>query len=381
MIYLNNAATSYPKPQIVIDTVAECLTMPVVHAARTGFEREKDDIIYLCRENLAKLFNVSDPLRIVFTSGSTESLNLAIKGIDLDGAHVVTTMIEHNSVLRPLKTMERDGKIELTIVECDETTYVEPAKIKEAIRDNTKAVVVNHSSNVTGIILDLKEIAKIAHDAGALLIVDASQSAGSLPIDFEGWGIDLLAFTGHKSLFGIQGVGGLCVRAGLDLKPLKVGGTGILSELVYQPEGFPIYYESGTPNTPGIVSLYAGTNYIFEQGMEKMHAHKKKLVSRMIDELSNYPHLTVYNRKDKSSFTNFVFNINDVVPEEVGYFFDESFDIIVRTGLHCAPLIIEPLNVFPYGTIRVSPSYFTTEDECDIFINAAKDAVKMFKRI
>lgn len=380
MIYFNNAATSYPKPLSVIDAVNDCLKNPVVHAARTGFERERDDVVYLCRENIAKLFNVKDPLRIIFTSGSTEALNLAIFGLGIENTHVITTAIEHNSVLRPLKTLEKLEKIELTIVDCDSAAYVAPEKIKEAIRDNTSLIVVNHSSNVTGTIIDIQAIAKIAHDAGALILVDASQSAGSFPIDFDGWDIDLMAFTGHKSLYGIQGIGGLCIKNDLHLKPLKIGGTGILSEVLYQPEGCPIHYEAGTPNTPGIVSLFAGTNYIFSEGMEKMHNYKSGLVKTIISELKDVPYVTIYNRTEKSSFTNFCFNIDGMVPEEVGYVLDESYDMIVRTGLHCAPLVIEPLGAAPWGTVRVSPSYFTKEEEIEKFIHAIKDIVRIFKK-
>lgn len=380
MIYLNNAATSYPKPQSVIEAVTECLSRPLIHSSRTGLEREKDDYIYLCRENLAKIFNVKDPLHIVFSSGSTESLNLAIKGLNLKGSNVVTTAIEHNSVLRPLKTMELYGEISISVVMCNEKGYIEPDWFNEAITPNTKAVVVNHCSNVTGTVLDIKEIAKIVHKNGAILIVDASQSAGSIPIDFDGWDIDLLAFTGHKSLFGIQGIGGLCIKEGIELKPLKVGGTGILSEVLLQPDGLPIYYEAGTPNTPGIMSLWAGTEFILNEGLEKIHYYKSKLVKKMIKELSEIPEVKIYNDPDHSSFSNFCFNIEGMVPEEVGYMLDSSFDIMVRTGLHCAPLILEPLNVFPWGTVRASPSYFTKEEEIDAFIKAVKDIVYFVKR-
>ncbi len=380
MIYLNNAATSFPKPQSVINAVTECLSRPLLHSSRTGFEREKDDYIYLCRENLAKILNVKDPLHIVFSSGSTESLNLAIKGLNLKGSHVVTTAIEHNSVLRPLKTMELHGEISISVVMCNEKGYIEPEWIAEAMNPNTKAVVVNHCSNVTGTVLDIQEIAKIAHKNGAVLIVDASQSAGSVPIDFDGWDIDLLAFTGHKSLYGIQGIGGLCIKEGIDLKPLKVGGTGILSEVLLQPDGLPIYYEAGTPNTPGIISLWAGTEFILNEGFEKIHNHKSKLVKKMIEELSDFPEVNIYYDPEHSSFSNFCFNIEGMVPEEVGYMLDSSFDIMVRTGLHCAPLVLEPLNVFPWGTVRASPSYFTKEEEIDTFIKAIKDIVYFVKR-
>ena len=370
MIYLNNGATSYPKPQKVIDAVKNCISEPVVHAARTGFERENDDHVYLCRKSLARLLNIPDPLQIVFTSGSTEALNLAIKGTGLDGHHVVTTSIEHNSVLRPLKTMELNKQIELTIVPCDSSTYVDPDDIKKAMRPSTKAVVVNHCSNVTGSILDIKAIAAIAHAQDALIIVDASQSAGAVPIDFDGWDIDFMAVTGHKSLYGIQGSGALLVKKGLALEPLKIGGTGILSELLTQPEGFPIHYEAGTPNTPGIIALGAGVDWVLETGIENIHARKKRIFERIFESLCSLDGLTCYNTAAHHAYSNYCFNIKGMIPEEAGYMLDSSFDIMVRTGLHCAPLVLGPMGVEPWGTIRASHSYFTTDVEVDLFIDA-----------
>ena len=387
MIYLNNAASSFPKPKQVTDAVADCLSKPVLHAARTGFEREHEDSIYITRERLSKLFNVTDPLQIIFTSGSTEALNLAIRGLDLKGGHVVTTTTEHNSVNRPLKTLEMADEIEITFVDCDETSFVDPKKIEQAMKTNTKAVVINHCSNVTGTIQDVNEIAKIAHKYNAYIIVDASQSSGNIPIDFEGWDLDFMAFTGHKSLFGIQGTGGLIIKKGIDLKPLKVGGTGILSEILTQPEGLPIYYEAGTPNTPGIVALGAGVKFILDTGLENIIAHKKKLFNRIIGGIKDFTDkhnsensdgIKIYTTGDNHSYSNFCFNVGGFVPEEIGYMLKSSFDILVRTGIHCAPLLLKPLGVEPWGTVRASFSYFTTEEEIDIFIDALNQIRQMF---
>ncbi|MCL5991945.1 MAG: aminotransferase class V-fold PLP-dependent enzyme [Bacteroidetes bacterium] len=381
MIYFNNAATSYPKPKVVFDAVNAYFNAPTCHSARTGLETDSDDHATNARQKIAKLFNVQDYNRIVFSSGSTESLNLAINGIGLKkGSHVVSTAIEHNSVIRPLKHLERDEGVEVDFVGCDNLTYVEPVKIEEAIKPNTKAVVVNHSSNVTGSILDLEEIAKVAHRHGALLIVDASQSAGNIPIDVTSWDIDLLSFTGHKSLYGIQGIGGLYLKEGLNVKPLKVGGTGVKSEVLTQPTEMPLYYEAGTPNMPGIVSLDAGVGYILEKGIDHIRNRKVEIVKTIIKELENYPEVEVYTQGERNSFVNFCFNIKGMVPEEVGYVLDSSYDITVRTGLHCAPLILKPLGVYPWGTVRASPSYFTTNNEVDKFIEAIKQTVKTFVR-
>ena len=386
MIYLNNAATSFPKPQQVIDSVSDCMYKPVLHSARTGFEREHEDSIYIARERLSRLFNVPDPLQIIFTSGSTEALNLAIRGLDLNGGHVVTTTTEHNSVNRPLKTMELRNEIEITFVDCDETSYVDPVNIELAIKSNTKAVIINHCSNVTGTIQNVKEIAAIAHKNNAYIIVDASQSAGNIPIDFDGWNLDFMAFTGHKSLFGIQGTGGLVIKKGIGLKPLKVGGTGILSEILTQPTGLPIYYEAGTPNTPGIVALGAGVKFIQDIGPDNIFNHKKKLFQRIINGISDISifqnseksnRIKIYTKGENHSYSNFCFNIGEFVPEEVGYMLNSSFDIMVRTGIHCAPLLLKPLGVEPWGTVRASFSYFTTEEEIDIFIDALKQISTM----
>lgn len=380
MIYLNNAATSFPKPKEVQEAVLASFSGPLVSTARTGFESEDDDIVYLCRARLADLFNVDDPSHIVFTSGSTEALNLAIRGLPLEGSHVVTTAIEHNSVIRPLKMLEKEGKITLTFVECDKHGWVEPEQIRESIRDNTRAVIVNHCSNVTGTVLDIESISKIAHSQGAYFIVDASQSAGVVPIDCKKWNVDLLAFTGHKSLYGMQGIGGLYIKEGIELKPLKVGGTGVLSEVLLQPDGVPIHYEAGTQNTPGIISLYAGVRFILDKGIENILQHKKKLYQMLFEELKGMEEIEIYSSTERTSYSIFCFNIKGMIPEEVGYVLESSFDIIVRTGLHCAPLILKYLGVEPLGTVRASHSYFTTDEDIYKFIEAIKKITLIPKR-
>ncbi len=373
MIYLNNAATSFPKPHSVIEALNEFLKIPPCHSSRSGLENDVEDLDYLLRTKLAKLFNSPDPTRVLFTSGSTEALNLALKGSGLEGGHVVSTQIEHNSVIRPLKTMELEGKISLDFAKCDSKGYVAPEEIEKLIKSETCAVVINHCSNVTGTLLDLKKISETAHKNNCLIIVDASQSAGLVPIDFEGWHLDMFAFTGHKSLYGMQGTGGLIVRKGIDLKPHKTGGTGILSEVLTQPEGWPIHYEAGTPNMPGIASLNAGIDFIIETGIEKIHQKKRIFVERMISELEKLERITVYNDPDHSTFANFCFNIEGIVPEEVNYILESSYDIHVRSGLHCAPLLLESLGVHPWGTVRASPSFFTKDEEVDKFIDSVKE--------
>lgn len=378
MIYFNNTATSYPKPQEVNDAIIKYLNTPPCQSARSGLEHEDDDYIHNCRVNLAKIFNADDPLNIVFTSGSTEALNLAIKGIGLEGGHVVSTSIEHNSVIRPLMTMKEKGEIELDFVECDKTGYVSPETIKRAVKKNTKAIVVNHCSNVTGSILDLEAISKIAHENNAVIIVDASQSAGLVPIDVKNWDIDYLAFTGHKNLFGLPGTGGLYMKEAFSLEPLKTGGTGVKSEVLVQPKEMTMYYEAGTPNLPGIVSLAAGTEFVLKHGIEKIAAHKADMVRMMINALKDEPSIDIYTAEEHNSMSNFAFNINGLVPEEVNYLLESSYDIHVRSGLHCAPLLLEAVGVYPWGTVRASASYFTTKEEVQAFIDAVRDIIKTF---
>ncbi len=378
MIYLNNAATSYPKPQEVIEAVNKCLGACPVNSSRSGLDHDDEDIIYSTRRTVADFFNIDNPNQVVFTSGSTESLNFAIKGIDLKGKHVVSTMIEHNSVVRPLNTLKRDGEIDVTFAECDNTGYVRPEDIEAAIRPDTKAVVVNHCSNVTGTFIDIKTISEIAHKHGCTFIVDASQSAGALPIDVKDMDIDLLALTGHKSLYGLPGSGALYIKEGLPIRPLKTGGTGVLSEVLVQPNEMPLYGEAGTPNTPGIVSLKAGIEWIKKTGMENIHARKKAHMEKIYSELGDMPAVTIYRSMEHNSYANFCFNVGKMVPEEINYLLESSYDIAVRSGLHCAPLILKPLGVEPWGTVRASVSYFTTEAEVDTFIDSIKDIVKTF---
>ncbi len=380
MIYFNNTATSYPKPEIVTEAVKAYLNRPPLHSSRTGIEHDGDDIINTCRKNIAKILNAQSPEQIVFTSGSTEALNLVIRGLDFSGGHIISTSIEHNSVIRPLKTLESEGLISVDFVPCDKYGYVKANWIVEAIRPDTKAIVVNHCSNVTGSIIDLDELSKIAKNNDLILIVDASQSAGLVPIDVDSWNIDYLAFTGHKNLFGLPGIGGLYMKKTLELKPLKTGGTGIKSEILLQPKSMPLYYEAGTPNMPGIVSLEAGSRFVIETGLEKIASHKASMVKYMIDELSQFEEIVIYTSLENNSLSNFCFNIEGLVPEEVNYILESSYDIHVRSGLHCAPLLLDYLEVKPWGTVRASPSYFTQEWEIEKFINAIKEIVQIFVR-
>ena len=377
-IYLNNSATSYPKPESVLCGVETFLRQTPFHHSRTGFDSSSEDLIFECRKQLADLFNVSDPSRIIFSSGATESLNTALRGLPLQGEEIVTTAVEHNSVLRPLKTMEKSGDVKLSIVDCDENGCVSPASISEKLKQNTGAIVVNHCSNVTGITNDIETIGKIARKKHITFIVDASQSAGVYPIDVQKMNIDILVFAGHKSLYGIQGIGGAYIREGLEIKPLKVGGTGVRSDYLYQPESVPMYYEAGTQNLPGIISLYYGVKYILKEGIDVMRERKEGLVCRMKTFLSRQEKITLFPKMSCADNTTvFCFNIAGLDPEDVGYILENNYGIVVRSGLHCAPLIHRHIGTFPSGSVRISPSYFTEDTEVEIFNDALNQIIRM----
>ncbi|MCX6153583.1 MAG: aminotransferase class V-fold PLP-dependent enzyme [Candidatus Kapabacteria bacterium] len=381
MIYFNNGASSFPKPEIVANSVLSSLSEPAIYNPNSGNERDLKDVFYSCRSRLAELFKAPEPNRIFFSSGSTESLNLALRGLDFRNSHIVSTKTEHNSVIRPLMRLKEESNTDFSFVDCDYRGYVDPDIIKNTIKSTTKAIVINHCSNVNGTVQDIKEICKIAHDHGTIVIVDASQSAGAVPIDISDWDIDIMAFTGHKSLFGLSGTGGIYIKEGLDVKPLKVGGTGILSDLLTHPSEIPQLYEAGTQNYTGIVALNAGLGFILETGLDKIIEKKKNHILKIMQSAEQMPEITSYHHPKMNSFTNFCFNITNIVPNEVTYLLESSFGFKLRAGLHCASLMREPLGVMPWGTVRASPGYFTKDEEIDLFIEALKAAVSFFKEV
>ncbi len=376
-IYLNNSATGWPKPSPVVEAVNSYLEHPPCHHLRGG-DLARSDIVSDCRKQLAELFNVEDSERIIFTSGATESLNLVIRGLELTNKNVVTTATEHNSVLRPLKTLEKEGGITLTIIECDLEGKVIIENLIRRLKPDTGLVVMNHCSNVTGALNDIKPIGRECKKRNIPFLVDASQSAGVYPIDVQDMYIDALAFTGHKALHGLPGIGGVYINEGLEPGPLKTGGTGIKSDYLYQPEKMPLYYEAGTLNMPGIISLYHGVKYIFNYGIEYFRKRKEEIVSGIKDSLKKSERIECYP-EDNVGFnpTLFSFNISGIDPEDVGYLLSEQYKIIVRSGLHCAPLIHRFIGTAPSGCVRVSPSHFTTGDEVESLCRALLEISEM----
>lgn len=375
MIYLDNAATSFPKPEVVYKAILNNMKNFGANPGRSGHKMalEAGRGIFKGREIIAELFNIDDPMQIVFTSNATESLNLAIKGILNPGDHVITTSMEHNSVLRPIKTLENNG-VENSIIQCDESGILNPQDIRNAIKENTKLIVITHASNVTGTLMPIKEVGEIAKEKGVLFLVDAAQTAGIYDIDIKTMHIDLLAMAGHKGLMGPQGTGVLYIKEGIEVRPLKEGGTGSKSQELIQPLMLPDRYESGTPNTLGIAGLTAGIEYILQEGIDKIRKHEEFLTEYFIEGLNKIKKVKIYGPKDiKKQVAVVSINIGEEDSSEMAYILDKAFDIAVRPGLHCAPLAHKTLGTSEQGTVRFSMGYFNIKEDIDSALKAIKD--------
>lgn len=378
MIYLDNAATSFPKPESVYDEILKCMKTYAANPGRSSHDMaiKAESKIMDARKEISILFNIKNPLNIVFTSNATESLNIAIKGLEEKKAHFISTHIEHNSVLRPLNAIRENGA-EVTLLKVNKEGYLDIQDIKKNIKKNTKAIIINHASNVLGTLQNIKEIGKMARENGIIFVVDASQSAGVIPIDVEEDNIDILAFPGHKGLFGPQGTGGIYIREGIKLKSYMQGGTGSISNLMVQPEFLPDRFESGTRNTPGIVGLYEGVKFINKVGINNIRKHENILVSYLISELKKMSQITIYggcNYKNRGAVVSI--NIDNIDSADVGYFLNEK-GIAVRTGYHCAPLIHNIIGTVNKGTVRISPGYFNTLEDIENLLKALKDMIKL----
>jgi len=381
-IYLDNAATSFPKPAEVFAAMEKYSKEIGANPGRSGHGRsiEAARVIYETREALASLFQIDDPLRIALTKNSTEALNIVLLGFLRPGDHVITTSMEHNSVMRPLRYLASNG-VELTVVPCSPQGELDPDDIAKAFQKNTKLVVTAHASNVTGAILPIAEAGRIVREKSeAIFCVDASQTAGALPIDVNQMHVDVLAFTGHKSLYGPQGTGGLFIREGLDgkIKPLMMGGTGSRSEFEEQPDFMPDKYESGTPNTIGYAGLRAGVEFVLKQSVEVIRKKEMALTARFRRHLFDLQNqVMVYAPVDASQQTAVVsFNIKNVTPSDAALYFEEKFNILCRPGLHCAPAAHRTLGTFPRGTVRFSFSFFTSEADVDTAAAAVRQLAR-----
>jgi cysteine desulfurase family protein len=373
-IYFDNAATSWPKPPGVAAALDEHFREGVGNPGRSGHRMSiaAARIVEETREALAGLFNVQDPGRIVFTHNATHALNLAIHGVLRRGDHVVTTSIEHNSVMRPLRHLETLG-IELTVVSCAPDGTLDVDDVRRAIQRNTRLLVTTHASNVLGTLLPVETLARVAGEHGVLYLVDASQTAGAIPIDVQQLGVDLLAFPGHKGLLGPTGTGGLFIRDGVALTPLVRGGTGSDSASETQPGFLPDVHESGTVNVAGIAGLGAALRFLSDVGIDAVRAHEQRLVARFLETTSDVPAVAVHGTRDAARQCGVVsFNVGGATPSEVGLLLDDSFGIMARTGLHCAPAAHRTMNTFPDGTVRFSVGWFNTAAQIDTSIAALR---------
>jgi cysteine desulfurase family protein len=370
-MYLDNAATSFPKPPEVVSGLIRFLTEIGASPGRSGhrLSAESARIVFDAREKLAALLNAPNTNRLIFTSNATTALNTAILSLASEGAHVVTSSMEHNSVMRPLQHLRRKGRISLTLVPCSATGEIDPGEVKKKIRPETKLIVVQHASNVTGTIQPVREIAEAAGEIPVL--VDAAQTVGAFPIDVGRDNIPLLAFTGHKSLMGPSGTGGLFIRDDIEIEPLIRGGTGSRSESDEQPEFYPDRLESGTINVAGIAGLREALGFILKKGVDEIRRHEMDLVARFLAGIEPIEGVETYGPEDPQQRTAIVsLNIHGIPSSEVAYRLDREFDIQTRPGLHCSPHAHRTLQTFPAGTVRFSFGFFNTMEHVERAVEA-----------
>ena len=368
MVYLNNAATSYPKPPSVVKAVTEALETMPSSALRSSLAAS-DDIMAALREDLATLLHVSHPDRIFFTSGATDALNRLIGGLSF--RHAIVTTDNHNSVLRPIENLKNLEDLEYLehLEYLDHLDHLDPPDSPSGL------LILPHCSNVTGAIHDIAAICQKAHQRGMLVLLDAAQSAGCIPIQAEEWGVDIIAFTGHKGLFGPQGTGGFYIRPGVSLRPTLFGGTGRDSSVIRYKDG-DWEYEVGTPNMPGLAGLKAGVEYVLQAGVETIFGQLQQQTGWLITQLKGIPKIRLYNSGHHGGGPQgpvVSFNIEGLKPADVGYILQNAYGITTRTGLHCAPLIHQQLGTAPWGTVRVSLSYHTTQDDLQALVDALQD--------
>lgn len=373
MIYLDNAATSFPKPEAVYQALDRFARTELANPGRAGHkmalaaERCLDDGRHL----LNQFFHGVSPDRFIFTLNCTDALNMAFKGVLHEGDHVITTDLEHNSVSRPLRAMEKAGRIRLTRVAADVGGTVDPDTIKKAITPKTRMIAQTHCSNVLGTVQPIAEIGAIARDKDLLFLVDCAQTAGVIPIDVQAMNIDLLAFPGHKSLMGPTGTGALYVGRRAKVGVWREGGTGGDSSSETQPTEYPYFLEGGTPNVLGVAGLIAGLKWVTEQGLAKIHAHEVALVERLWNRLDEIGGYQVFGHRDHTRRVGTVSFRSEALPApEIGGILDQAFEIAIRPGLHCAPYVHKAIGTFPDGAVRVSPGPFNTEADIDTLANA-----------
>jgi cysteine desulfurase family protein len=372
-VYLDNAATSFPKPESVYQAVDQFMRRCGGSPGRGLYAKAiaAEEVVYEARREVADLFGIAEPSRIAFTANATEALNLALKGYLQQGDHVITTILEHNAVLRPLHTLERTRGVRVTYVGADERGTLDIEALKKAFRPETRLVACVHGNNVLGTILPLAEVVRIAHDAGTAVLVDGSQTGGTLPVNLEELGVDMFAFTGHKGLLGPTGTGGLYLGPEIELETLKEGGTGSLSESLEAPDFLPDRFEPGTPNTVGLAGLGAGVRYLLERGVDSVREHEMKLSQRLFEGLKGRRGVTVYSPEDPKTRLGIVsMSFDDLNPTEACGILGNKFGVMVRCGLQCAPLTHRRLGTERQGVIRFSVGALSTEEDVDLALTA-----------
>ena len=374
MIYLDNAATSFPKPPEVLAAMTAYATTIGASPGRSGHRPAADAgrLVFQAREQAAALFNVSDSSRIIFTKNVTEALNLAIMGLAQPGDRVLVSAMEHNAVMRPLRHLEQKGRITLNIIPSSPAGEPDLDQLRHRLRRHSfQLAVLNHGSNVTGGILPLDQIIPLLKDEGLTVVVDGAQTAGAVPVDFTALDCDVFCFTGHKSLLGPQGTGGMILKKGIMPEPLMRGGTGSRSEAEFQPEFLPDYYESGTPNTIGLAGLGAALAFVNQTTTAEIHRHERKLALILRQGLSTIPGLQLFGPAPEQDHLPVIsFTMEKLTPSEIGFHLDRRHEIMVRVGLHCAPLAHKTIGSFPRGTVRLAPGFFNTFQEMETVVEA-----------
>lgn len=380
-IYLDNAATSFPKPSSVVDAVVNYMTNIGSNPGRGSYNNalEGSRIVYNCREKLCNLFNFQKPENVIFMPNITYSLNTLIKSIVKNNWHIIISSMEHNSVLRPIFQLKETMNIDIDVIQCSEEGFIDLDDFKSKIKQNTKLAVLSHASNVNGSIQPLYEIGEICRNKGVYFIIDSAQTAGSLEVDFKALNCNALAFTGHKSLLGPQGIGGFLIDDELNNLsiPYIVGGTGSLSSQITQPDFLPDKFESGTLNTPGIAGLLEGIKFIEKEGLKAIRDHEDSLTKYFIDSLLNMEGIIFYGSTNTELRTSTIsINFSHRDSAEVSYLLDSQYGIMTRTGLHCAPLAHKTIGSYPMGTLRFSLGYFNTKEEIKYTIDSLHNILR-----
>ena len=379
MIYFDNAATTWQKPEEVYQRVDDVLRHKSGNPSRGSHKIALDAsrVIFKVRRKLAAFFNIKDSSQLAFTKNATEASNLIFKGFLEEGDHVIISSLEHNAIYHPLNRLAEEGLINLTIVDTEVGTEEFITNIKAALKPQTKLVALTHASNVTGNILPIAEVGAVLADQEASFLVDAAQTAGVIPIDIEELEADFLVFTGHKSLFGPQGVGGFYFNSALDFAPLLEGGTGGSSKDRLNPDLYPDKYESGTMNTAGIAGLGAGVDFIKEQGLEEIREYEEKLLDKLKAGLAEIPEIEVLSSEISQKSVGVIsFRAAEIDSASIGQLLNNEYGIAVRTGIHCAPLAHQSIGTYETGTVRVSLSYFNTVEEVENLLEASRQLAK-----